>query len=118
MAEVAELAQVDQVVKNYISAYNETDPDLKRRKMEASFARDGRYTSEDGEIGFDRVLEMAGEFHRKAVMEIVGEIRTWNEYAAFRWRFVTHDGSREVGGVDLCEIGPDGRLKNVTVFID
>lgn len=118
MAEVGELTQVAQVVKAYISAYKETDPDRKRRMMEDSFSRDGRYVSEDGEIGFDRVLEMAGEFHRKALMEIVGEIRTCDGFAAFRWRYVTHDGSKEVGGVDLCEIGPDGRLKSVNVFFD
>jgi hypothetical protein len=57
-------------VRTDIGAYNEPDPVLKRQILFRSFESDGQYLSPNVQLGFDEVVEMAGELQLEAHMEI------------------------------------------------
>ena len=83
-----------------------------------SFDRRGIYCSQNQQVGFEGVLDMASDFHNEARMDIVGDISVHHEYATFQWQFVEAKTGETTTGVDFCEIGPNGLLTKVIVFFD
>jgi hypothetical protein len=104
--------------QTYIEAYNEPDIARTRQMLADSFSERGVYSSNNQELDFSGVFEIASDFHKEAVMEIVGDVTVHHRYATFRWRYVETASGEEATGVDFCVAGDDGLLETVVVFFD
>jgi len=104
--------------RQYIAAYNEPDRAKTSELLSLSLSPGGRYISENQELSFDGILEMASGFHEVAEMRIEGEIRVHGRYATFRWSFTEFDTGEITTGIDFCEFAEDGLIDKVVVFFD
>ena len=113
---------ITSVVDTYIAAWNETDSERRLELVGETFTDDGRYLDPlmAGE-GVDGIAAMIGaaqaQFpgHR---FELSFGPDTHNDVARFAWTLRSDDGAAVAGGVDFATVNPDGRLRNVTGFLE
>ena len=108
-------------ITTYIAAWNETDPERRRALVAETFSEDARYLDPlmSGE-GQDAIAEMIGaaqsQFpgHR---FELAYGPDAHNDVVRFAWTLHGADGP-VASGVDFGTVAEDGRLRNVTGFLE
>ena len=108
-------------ITTYIAAWNETDPERRRALVGETFSEDARYVDPlmSGE-GQDGIAEMIGaaqsQFpgHR---FELAYGPDAHNDVVRFAWTLHGADGP-VARGVDFGTVAEDGRLRNVTGFLE
>ena len=108
-------------ITTYIAAWNETDPERRRALVGETFSEDARYLDPlmSGE-GQDGIAEMIGaaqsQFpgHR---FELSFGPDAHNDVVRFAWTLHGADGPVATG-VDFGTVTEDGRLRNVTGFLE
>ena len=108
-------------ITTYIAAWNETDPERRRQLVAETFSEDARYLDPlmSGE-GQDGIAEMIGaaqsQFpgHR---FELAYGPDAHNDVVRFAWTLHGADGP-VANGVDFGTVAEDGRLCNVTGFLE
>src|SRR4051794_5758217 len=112
---------INSVVDTYIAAFNEGDDARRRELVAAAFTDDARYLDPlmAGE-GADGITAMIGaaqaQFpgHR---FELSFGPDAHNDVVRFTWQLVGADGP-VAAGTDFATVAPDGRLRNVTGFLE
>ena len=115
------MTNITSVVDTYIASWNEPDEARRRELVGAAFADDARYLDPlmAGE-GADGIAAMIGaaqaQFpgHR---FELAFGPDAHNDVVRFAWTLVG-DGGAVAKGVDFATVGDDGRLRNVTGFLE
>jgi hypothetical protein len=109
------------VVDTYIASWNETDPERRRELVGATFSDDARYVDPLMRgAGPDEIAAMIGaaqaQFpgHR---FELAYGPDAHNDVVRFAWQLHGADGP-VVTGVDFGTLAEDGRLRNVTGFLE
>jgi SnoaL-like domain len=107
-------------VDTYLAAWNETDADVRAKLVEQAWAPDGRYV--------DPLLEAQG---RQAISDMVAGVHeqypgqrfrrlsgidAHHDQVRFAWELAAPGGVVTVAGIDVGELGPDGRLRRITGF--
>jgi hypothetical protein len=113
--------EVEQVINQYIAAWNETDPATRHELISRAWADDGRYLdplmSGEGHDGIDAMIgavqiQFPGYRFRR-----VGELDAHHDRVRFTWELGPEYGVALAGGVDFGVI-VDGRLQSITGFLD
>jgi hypothetical protein len=112
---------ITSVVDTYIAAWNETDASRRLALVAETFTDDARYLDPlmSGE-GVDGIAAMIGaaqsQFpgHR---FELSFGPDTHNDVVRFAWT-LRGDGAPVASGVDFATVDADGRLRNVTGFLE
>jgi hypothetical protein len=113
--------EVEQVIDQYIAAWNETDPATRRALIARTWTEDGRYLdplmSGEGHDGIDAVVgavqtQFPGHRFRRT-----GELDTHHDRVRFSWELGPEAGPPLAGGVDFGVVS-DGRLHTITGFLD
>jgi hypothetical protein len=113
--------EVEQVVDQYIAAWNEADPGARHELIARTWTEDGSYLdpliSGEGHDGIDAMIgavqtQFPGHrFHR------VGELDAHNNVVRFSWELGPEGGPALAGGVDFGVVA-GGRLQSITGFLD
>ena len=112
---------INSVVDTYIASWNEGDESRRRELVGQAFTDDARYLDPlmAGE-GTDGITAMIGaaqtQFpgHR---FELAFGPDAHNDVVRFAWRLVGENGP-VAGGTDFATVADDGRLRNVTGFLE
>jgi hypothetical protein len=109
------------VVETYIASWNEGDATRRRELVGATFTDDARYLDPlMSGSGADEIAAMIGaaqaQFpgHR---FELAYGPDAHNDVVRFAWSLVG-DGGTVAKGVDFATVASDGRLRNVTGFLE
>ena len=112
---------IHDVVETYLASWNETDADRRRELVAATFTDDGRYLDPlMAGSGVEEITAMIGaaqtQFpgHR---FELAFGPDAHNDVVRFAWRLVGDNGP-VAGGTDFATVANDGRLRNVTGFLE
>jgi hypothetical protein len=113
--------EVEQVIDQYIAAWNETDPATRRALIARTWTEDGCYLdplmSGEGHDGIDAMVgavqtQFPGHRFRRT-----GELDTHHDRVRFSWELGPEAGPPLAGGVDFGVVS-DGRLHTITGFLD
>jgi hypothetical protein len=112
----------EEVYGTYVAAWDEPDPKKRDRLLERSLADDVFVAYPPFEAN-DRagVNAFIGGLHERfpglRIVQHSG-IEEHHGWLRVAWRILLDDGSTRRDGVDVAEVGPDGRLRRVLGFHD
>jgi hypothetical protein len=108
------------VIAAYDAAWNEADPDTRRRLLEQSIADDGELIEPRGRfVGREAIFERLEGFSSRfpgARVELTSGLDEHNGFLRYSWTIVSSEGASLLDGIDVAELGPDGRLRRVVMF--
>ena len=113
-------AGVTRTTDTYIDAWNELDGGRRARLVESAWAADGHYLDPMLEAaGHAAISDMAAAVHAQYPghrFRRVSGVDVHHDRVRFAWELVGPDGAPVVGGIDIGELAPDGRLQRITGF--
>jgi hypothetical protein len=117
------MTDITTIVDGYIAAWNEPDPDRRRTIVADTFADDARYIDPlmtgEGTDGIAAMIGGAQEQFPGHRFELAAGPDAHHDRVRFAWRMVAADGGAPVAaGVDFATVAGDGRLREVTGFLE
>lgn len=117
------MSNVNQLVTQYIAAWNERAANRRRDIIASTWTEDGTYVDAarrgNGHQGIDQMIEAVQQHFAGYQFRLVSGIETHNGYVRFTWAAGgTPDAPLYFRGTDFGVIGNDGRFKSVTGFTD
>ncbi|MEA2340583.1 MAG: hypothetical protein QOG11_660 [Solirubrobacteraceae bacterium] len=111
------------VVDGYIAVWNETDPARRRELIARTWTEDARYldplTAGEGPEGIDAMVAGAQAQYPGTRFELAGAPDAHHDRLRFTWHLRPVDGGDALAtGVDFATVAPDGRLRDVTGFLE
>ncbi|MEX5634026.1 nuclear transport factor 2 family protein [Parafrankia sp. FMc2] len=107
---------------NYLAAWNETDPTMRRAVVEKILAPGVQYVDPIvAAEGCDAVSAMIGAVQSQfpgLTMTLVGSVDGHHDQARFTWSLGLAGAEPPVVGFDVIERGADGRITKVFGFLD
>jgi hypothetical protein len=107
-------------IDTYLDAYGETDAVRRDALIAEVWAADGRLADPPfegvGHDGISALSDVVFEHFPGHTFRRTTGIDAHHGVARYGWDLVGPDGAVAVGGVDIAEIGDDGRLVRVTGF--
>ena len=108
-------------ITTYIAAWNETDPERRRALVGETFSEDARYLdplmSGEGQDGIAAMIGAAQSQFPGHRFELSFGPDAHNDVVRFAWTLHGADGPVATG-VDFGTVAEDGRLRNVTGFLE
>jgi SnoaL-like domain len=114
------MSDLTHTIDTYLSAWSEQDPDARAALVSSVWSDDGRLVDPPmAASGHDEISGMhaalqgqfAGHTFRRA-----SAIDAHHDIVRFAWELVGPDGTVAMKGLDVGEIGEDGRLRRVNGF--
>lgn len=123
MDETVTATPISEVVDGYFAMWNETDPQRRREVILATWAADAGYVDPlFAAEGHDALNGMVSAVHAQFPgfrFRLTGPIDAHHGWARWSWDLAGPDGSPVVAaGIDFAVLAPDGRLRQVTGFLD
>jgi hypothetical protein len=116
------MTEIATVVERYIDIWNETDPERRRAIVAETFTDDAAYLdpimSGNGPDGIDAMIAGAQAQFPEHRCELTAGPDAHHDRVRFAWRVVSPDGTPVIAGVDFARVGDDGRLHDVTGFLE
>jgi predicted TIM-barrel enzyme len=113
-------AAVDDVIADYFAAWNERDPDQRRRMLERCVTNDAVLVDPTGHWqGVAGLAERIGRYQSaapKTEVVIASGVDTHNDLARYAWKIVDQHGGDVIEGIDVAERVDDGRLRRILMF--
>ena len=113
--------EVEQVIDQYIAAWNETDPSARHELIARAWTEDGSYLdplmSGKGVDGIDTMIGGVQTQFPGYRLRRTGELDAHNNVVRFSWELVAEGRPPLAGGVDFAVVS-DGRLRSITGFLD
>ena len=110
------------IVDAYLAVWNETDPARRRELIARTWTDDARYLdplmSGDGPAGIDAMVAGAQAQFPGARFEPEGAPDQHHDRLRFSWHLRAADGSAIATGTDFATVAADGRLRDVTGFLE
>jgi hypothetical protein len=111
------------VVKRYLSTWNETDAAVRRAAIAEIWAEDGVYTDPlatvTGREGFNAVIEGAQRQFPGFTFRLLGDVDDHHDIARFQWELVPAGGGEApVIGFDTAVVDERGRIREIYGFLD
>jgi hypothetical protein len=111
---------VDDILVTYFRAWNEHDPDERRRLLERAVTEDAVLIDPTGRWeGTAGLAERIGRYHSAApgtVVVTASDVDAHNHVVRYAWKIVSQDGTEIMDGTDVAERGDDGRLRRILMF--
>lgn len=123
MAESNAMTPISKVVDGYFAMWNETDPTRRREVIEATWSEDASYVdpmfAAEGPDALDEMVARVQEQFPGHHFRQTGAIDAHNDRARWGWELAgTDNGSIVAAGVDFAVLAPDGRLREVSGFLE
>jgi hypothetical protein len=117
------MTDITTVVHNYIAVWNETTPGERRALVADTFADESSYVDPlmegAGHSGIDAMVAAAQKQFPGARFELSAGPDLHHDRVRFAWRLVSAaDGATVAAGVDFATVAGDGRLRDVTGFLE
>lgn len=113
-------ADVSPTIEVYLSSLNEADRTTRTRLIEQAWAPDGAYSDPlQSCTGHQELVEMVdaiGQHFPGHSFRRTSGIDGHHGRHRFAWELAAEDGTVAVAGIDVAEIGDDGRLTRITGF--
>lgn len=111
-----------ETIERYISCWNQTDPESRRRLIGEVWAEDASYVDPLAEAyGRDQIDGVIGAVQEQFPglrFSLVGPVDAHHRQARFSWGLGPDGGEPLVIGFDVAVAGEDGRLTSVLGFLD
>jgi hypothetical protein len=115
------MPDVSTVVQDYIATWNEADPQRRRALVERTFAEDATYVDPlmagDGTQQIDAMIEAVQQAYPGHRFELAGAPDAHHDRVLFSWHLLGEQG-RVATGLDVATLAGDGRLREVTGFLE
>ena len=109
-------------VQRYIAAWNETEPEARRRAVAALFTQDARYVDPlvdvQGHEGIDAAIAAAQQQFPGWVFRLAGPVDAHHDQVRFTWELGPAGEEPPVLGSDVAVTDGDGRFDRVSGFLD
>jgi SnoaL-like protein len=116
------MSDVKAVVDGYIAMWNETDADRRRELIARTWTEDATYVdphmSGDGPDGIDAMVAAIQERFPGHRFHLAVEPDAHHDRMRFGWRLIGADERAVAAGTDFARLGDDGRLREVTGFLE
>ena len=116
------MTDFDQLVQDYIGAWNETNASARRAVVERLWAPTGRYVDPLADVqGHEQISATIGAVQEQFAgfaFELLGDVDAHHGQARFRWGLGPAGEEPLVIGFDVLEVGRDGRVETVLGFLD
>lgn len=110
------------VITQYLSCWNETDPAARRKLISEVWAPDAEYidplAEAHGQDAIDATIAAVQGQFPGFVFTLAGPADAHHRQARFIWGLGPQDGEPLVVGSDVAVAGEDGRLVSVLGFLD
>jgi hypothetical protein len=111
---------LDQILDTYLAAWNAPDTATCLALIGQSFTDDAHYVDPLADVrGHDGIVDMIEALKTQypgASLSRTSEIDLHHDVARFSWAATSADGEPIVAGIDVAQVGPDGRIANLTGF--
>jgi hypothetical protein len=108
------------LVDTYIDMWNEDDPARRAELIAAAWADSGAYTDPLLEAtGATAISEMVDAVHAQLPghrFRLTSGIDSHHDHHRFGWELAAADGTVAVEGIDVAQVGADGRFVRITGF--
>jgi hypothetical protein len=109
-------------VQRYIAAWNETEPEARRRAVAALFTPDARYVDPlvdvQGHEGIDAAIAAVQQQFAGWVFRLAGPVDAHHDQLRFTWSLGPAGEEPPVVGSDVVVTDGDGRFDRVAGFLD
>lgn len=110
------------IAHHYLAAWNEREPAARRARVAAVFAPDASYLDPlmqgAGIDGIDAMIGAAQQQFATHHFALRGTPDGHNDVVRFGWTLHAADGKPVAHGLDIASVTLDGRLADVTGFLD
>lgn len=116
------MIDVQQIAQRYIASWNEDDAATRRVLVDALWVKDARYVDPMMQAdGQDQIMALIAGVKTQfpgCRFKLAGQPDGYSAYARFSWSLSAANGSEIAHGTDFATVSSDGRLANVTGFLD
>ncbi len=110
------------IVTRYLATWNELDPVRPKALVQQTFAPTARYVdplaASETHAGIDAMIAAVQAKFAGLVFTATGTPDAHARYLRFSWLLGPKGGAPVAGGTDFATIDAEGRLENVTGFLD
>jgi hypothetical protein len=110
------------LAQRYIASWNETDAATRRHLVDSLWTEDAHYADPMFKVdGPDAIAALIGGVHSKYPghrFELTGSVDGHGPYIRFSWTLGPANGGAIAAGTDVATVAADGRLTQVTGFLD
>ncbi|WP_137174990.1 nuclear transport factor 2 family protein [Massilia sp. HP4] len=110
------------IALDYLAAWNEREPAARRAQVAGIFAEESSYvdplTRGAGIDGIDAMIGAAQQHFPAHRFALRGTPDGHNDVVRFAWTLHAPDGTPVAHGLDIATVTLDGRLADVTGFLD
>jgi SnoaL-like domain len=110
------------VVRTYIDMWNETDPERRRELVAEALTDDARYVDPimagNGTDEISAMIGVAQEQYPGHRFELVAGPDVHHDRVRFTWTLGSPDGQPIATGIDFATTADDGRMRDVTGFLE
>ena len=114
------MSDVTSVVDAYFAMWNETDSAARAALIERAWTDDARYVDPmleaDGYAALSQMVEGVHAQFPGHTFRRLSAVDAHHDRVRFAWDLVAPDGAVTVAGIDVGELGPDGRLRSIAGF--
>ncbi|GAA1563790.1 nuclear transport factor 2 family protein [Actinomadura kijaniata] len=116
------MQKFDELVANYLAAWNQTDPGARRAALAEIWTHDGVYTDPMGVArGLEAIDAAIAAVQRQfpdLVFTLAGPVDAHHDIARFTWELGPAGGEPLVVGFDVAVFTREGRIGRVHGFLD
>ena len=109
-----------ETIDTYFDAWNATDDAERRSLIERCLTSDVELIDENGRFrGHDGLGALMAKFHRAVPGGRIVKTSGFDEFEGitrYSWDVVDANGNTAQGGLDVVEVGGDGRLRRIIMF--
>ena len=114
------MSDVTATVDTYLAMWNETDAARRAEHIGRAWAKDGRYVDplaeDEGHAALEEMVRgVQARFPGHRFTRVSG-VDAHHGELRFGWQLAGPDGAVVVAGIDVGELGADGRLRRITGF--
>jgi hypothetical protein len=118
-----QVSNPNELVINYIAAWNERDPARRHDVIAKTWTEGGSYIDAhrhgEGHTGIDAMIAAAQNQFPGYRLRVVSKIEAHNGYLRFSWAAGgTEQAPLYLAGTDFAVVAVDGRMQSVTGFVD
>lgn len=116
------MTDAQDIAQSYIACWNEPDEATRRRLVDALWTEDARYADPMMQAeGQAAIAALIGGVHAKfprSRFALAGQPDAHGPFIRFSWTLVPAEGPVFARGTDFAAVASDGRLAQVTGFLD
>ena len=115
------MSDLERTIDTYLAAYSEADETTRSALVEQAFAADGELIDPPidgrGHQGVSDMMAAVQGHYADHTFKRVSGVDEHHGYARYAWELLAPDGTTALTGLDIAEVGEDGRLVRVVGFL-